>query len=54
MKNLVSSNIRELGINLSYFIVENGKVSHNKSSDDRFCEFINILESMLKARFQTL
>lgn len=54
---VLNPNIQEIGKSLSYFLVETGKVSHaktsNKSNDFswRFCEFIDILESILKARF---
>lgn len=51
----LSTDIQEIGKSLSYFLVETGKVSHdsNKSGDfsRQFCEFIDILESMLKDRF---
>lgn len=54
-KKAISLNVQEIGKSLSYFLVETGKVSHvsNKSNDfnEHFCEFIEILESMLKARF---
>lgn len=51
----LNSNIQEIGKSLSYFLVEAGKVSHDSNKPDdfsrQFCEFIDILESMLKARF---
>lgn len=53
----LSSNIQEIGKSISYFLVEIGRVSHAKTSSEsddfssQFCEFIDILESMLKARF---